>query len=145
MQVPALAERPEDVLPLALHFLEKLAGEREPALLSREAEAALVRHRWSGNVRELENRLQRATLVAADSIRPQDLGLGLGEDEDISSGSIVGALSGDQEVERQQVLKILEEGNGIIAHAAARLGISRQALYRKMDRLGIEVERRPRG
>jgi DNA-binding NtrC family response regulator len=142
LQVPPLKDRPEDVLPLARHFLEELAGELEPAVLSPEAEAALVRHSWSGNVRELENRVQRATLVAGDAIVPQDLGLG--EDEDISSGSIVAALSGDQEVERQQVLKILEEEEGIVSRAAARLGISRQALYRKMDRLGIEVERRPR-
>jgi DNA-binding NtrC family response regulator len=143
LQVPSLRDRPEDVLLLARHFLEELAGELEPGKLSPEAEAALVRHGWSGNVRELENRVQRATLVAGDSIRPEDLGLG--DKEDISSGSIIAALSGDQEVERQQVLKVLEEGKGIIAHAAERLGISRQALYRKMERLGIEVERRPRG
>jgi DNA-binding NtrC family response regulator len=141
IEIPQLTARPDDILPLARHFLVELGAK---CSLSPEAELALVRHSWSGNVRELDNRIQRATLVAGESIRPEHLGLGK-EDTEISSGSIEAALTGDQEVERRRLLEVLEQADGIVAHAAERLGISRQALYRKMARFGIEVERRPRG
>lgn len=144
LRVPPLTERAEDVLPLARHFLDALAGEGSPQRLSPEAESALVRHGWSGNVRELENRIQRATLVAAgDRITEEDLGLG-SDAGDISSSSVAAVLSADQEAERARLLRLLEEEGGVVAHAADRLGISRQALYRRMNRLGIELERRPK-
>jgi transcriptional regulator of acetoin/glycerol metabolism len=53
-------------------------------------------------------------------------------------------LSGEEEAERQHVLAALTAADGVVAHAAADLGISRQAFYRKMARFGIEVERRPK-
>jgi DNA-binding NtrC family response regulator len=144
LRVPALSERAEDIVPLADHFLSRFAGDQPPLELTAEAASALVRHAWAGNVRELENRIQRATLVAADSaIAEADLGLGSGTG-DISSSSVAAALSADQEAERTRLLRVLAEEEGIVAHAADRLGISRQALYRKMSRLGIELERRPK-
>ena len=145
LPVPPLADRPDDILPLAGRFLERYSGELdEPLTLSSEAERALVRHSWSGNVRELENRIQRATLVAEESIQPDDLGLGQSPLSESSSG-IRAAFSADDEVDRSRVLKALEDADGVVAHAAERLGVSRQALYRRMARLGIDVERRPRG
>jgi len=76
--VPPLAQRPEDILPLARHFLERAARERgaPPPDLSPQAEQALRAHGWPGNVRELENRIRRAVLVGAkDRIGPDELDL----------------------------------------------------------------------
>ena len=148
--LPPLTERRDDILPLARHFLSRLAeGTGEPeADLSSAAEGALLRHDWSGNVRELENRVQRATLVAGGGqLTIKDLGLvDAGRCEASSPMSPMSpTLSGDQEAERQRLLAALTAADGVVAHAADELGVSRQALYRKMSRLGIEVERRPRG
>jgi DNA-binding NtrC family response regulator len=141
LAVPPLAARPEDVLPLARHFLQRFAAESgdEPAMLSPAAEGALLRHDWPGNVRELENRVHRATLVGGGG--PLTLA-NLGLDE--SPAEPAPALSQEEVEERQELLAALTAVDGVVAHAADRLGLSRQALYRKMARLGIEVERRPR-
>jgi DNA-binding NtrC family response regulator len=142
LAVPPLAARREDILPLARHFLTRLGAESDRGALglSAAAEGALLRHDWQGNVRELENRIQRATLVSGGEgpLTVEDLGLAEGR-----SGSRP-ALTGDEEAERQEVLAALTEVDGVVAHAADRLGLSRQAFYRKMARLGIEVERRPK-
>ncbi|MBZ0236678.1 MAG: sigma-54 dependent transcriptional regulator, partial [Deltaproteobacteria bacterium] len=74
--VPALADRAEDILPLAEHFLAALQQDGPARAFADDARAALVAHEWPGNVRELQNRVQRATLVATgDAITAQDLGL----------------------------------------------------------------------
>jgi DNA-binding NtrC family response regulator len=145
--LPGLKERRDDILPLAEFFLASFAAEQgadaEPLTASPEAERALLEHDWPGNVRELENRIQRATLVAAGpTIEPSDLGFGA-EIEDPSFGTQI-PLTGAQVDERRELLAILESTDGIVARAAGELGISRQALYRKMTRLGIELERRPK-
>ena len=142
LRVPALAERPDDVLPLARHFLSRFAAERgEPLRYSAEAEGALRRYDWPGNVRELENRVRRASLVAPGSeIAEADLGLGAAEGSEVPQD-----LSEDEMVQRERLLSVLEEEQGVVTKAAERLGISRQALYRRMDKLGVEVERRPKG
>jgi len=103
-------------------------------------------------VRELENRMQRATLVCqAPRITAADLGLAPG----MAAGSAVTPLStpdaepsprpGATDPERAELERILVESGGVVATAAAMLGVSRQALYRRMDRLGVELERRPKG
>src|SRR6185503_10040457 len=77
IRVPALRERPEDILPLADAFIERFAAGGQPRRLSPAARAALEEHSWPGNVRELMNRLQRAALVSAGAeLEPHDLGLG---------------------------------------------------------------------
>ena len=138
LRVPPLVRRSEDVLPLARHFLSKHAPDTEFEL-SGEAVQALADHGWPGNVRELENRIQRATVVASNSrIRGADLGIGGSDRDDLDE------LDDTTRAERARLIAILDHYRGVIAHAADELGISRQALYRKMDRLGIELERRPR-
>ncbi|MDX1503538.1 MAG: sigma-54 dependent transcriptional regulator [Thermoanaerobaculia bacterium] len=143
LAVPALSQRPEDVLPLARHFLDRYRrGSDPPPELDPAAERALLAHDWPGNVRELENRVRRATVVGrGDRLSAEDLGLAPGD----AAQAVRSDLTGDEERERVRVLTALQGADGVVAHAAERLGISRQALYRKMDRLGIEVERRPRG
>jgi DNA-binding NtrC family response regulator len=138
LRVPPLVRRLEDVLPLARHFLSKHAPNTEFEL-SAEAVQALADHGWPGNVRELENRIQRATVVASNGrIRGADLGIGGSDRDDLDE------LDDTTRAERARLIAILDQYRGVIAHAADELGISRQALYRKMDRLGIELERRPR-
>jgi DNA-binding NtrC family response regulator len=141
IRVPGLAERAEDVLPLARHFLTTFAAERgEPLRLSAAAEGALLAHGWPGNVRELENRVRRASLLATGvEIGAADLGL------DAAGGEAPLMLSADAEAERAELLRLLAGDEGNVSRVADRLGISRQALYRRMARLGIELERRPRG
>jgi DNA-binding NtrC family response regulator len=140
LAVPPLKDRPEDLLPLAESFLRaSAAGSGAPRTLTPEARAALVAHEWPGNVRELMNRVQRATLVApTPQIGPDDLGLAA-QAELRRAGA-----GGADEGERDALERLLMECGGSVSRAAARLGISRQALYRRMDRLGVVLERRPR-
>jgi DNA-binding NtrC family response regulator len=138
LRVPALAARAVDVLPLARHFLARY-GPDATFDLADDSVNALLDHEWPGNVRELENRIQRATVVATDqTVHASDLGFG-------SAGqSHQDPLDDDDIAERNRLLEVLDLHRGVVAHAADELGISRQALYRKMERLGIELERRPR-
>jgi len=144
LAVPALRHRPEDVLPLALRFLAEAAGESAVPVLTDEARAALLGHDWKGNVRELQNRVQRALLTHG--------GAPLGARHfDFEPGPRPAAGRADGEAtaaaidpERIKIERALVEADGIVARAADRLGLSRQALYRKMEKLGVVLERRPR-
>ena len=138
LSVPALKERPEDILPLARAALAALPrGEGEaPRRLSAAAERALATHSWPGNVRELFNRIQRAALVSSgDSLEPADLGFSAEDSE---------ATSPATPEERSVFEETLKRHEGSVSRAAAELGLSRQAFYRKMERLGIVLERRLR-
>jgi DNA-binding NtrC family response regulator len=125
LHLPPLADRPGDILPLADHFL---AGRKQ---LSDAARATLLRHSWPGNVRELKNTMQRAGLLAPGAtIAPADLGLPV-------AAAAPSAGAGDAEPDRDAIEQALARARGVVAQAAAELGLSRQALYRRMDRLGI--------
>ncbi|HEY4581433.1 MAG TPA: sigma-54 dependent transcriptional regulator [Lysobacter sp.] len=122
VRVPALAERPDDILPLARHFLPR--GRR----FSGDAERALLAHAWPGNVRELRNVVQRAALLSrGDAIEAGDLGLPMA----------VVAQNAVHEPDRAAIEAALTRHAGVVAQAASELGLSRQALYRRMERLGI--------
>jgi DNA-binding NtrC family response regulator len=141
--VPALGTRTADVEVLAATFLARHPTEDGRTLrLDAAAHQALADHDWPGNVRELENRVIRATLVArGDVITPGDLGLPVARAEAALRSSQAPA---NDDPERVEIEQAIEGARGVIAKAAARLGISRQALYRRMDRLGIQVERKVR-
>ena len=123
LAMPPLAERRGDILPLAEHFG---AGGKP---LSAGAAAALQRHPWPGNVRELRNTLQRAQLLAT-GVRIEVADLGLPRVAVTRSGPA-------REPEREQIEAALQRAGGVIAQAAAELGMSRQALYRRMERHGL--------
>ena len=129
VRMPALAERPDDILPLARHFLPP--GRQ----LAEDAERALLRHSWPGNVRELRNTIQRAALLApGERIAARDLGLPAPSPQLVA----VGAVAADApEPDRAQIEAALARAGGVLAQAASELGMSRQALYRRLDRLGI--------
>jgi DNA-binding NtrC family response regulator len=148
--VPPLRDRADDILALARFFVAEVGpGARPgPLSLSSEATQALLEHEWPGNVRELRNRVQRAALVCeGDSIRPADLGLAQPAAAAEPAGAEPAAVAeiGEIDGDREEVEQALREAQGVVSRAAAALGISRQALYRRMDRLGIEMERRPKG
>ena len=159
--VPPLAERAEDVLPLAEHFLASHETGGAARTFSDEARAALVAHEWPGNVRELQNRVRRATLVGhGATITPAELGLAAARPdrppgEPTASGPAAPAPpaialepanepDSDEVVgaQRAQLEDALARAGGVVSKAAAELGLSRQALYRRMERLGIAIERR---
>lgn len=124
LSLPPLAERMEDLLPLAEHFLEGSG-----AVLSDEARELLQAHSWPGNVRELKNVLDRARLLCVDGvIAAADLGL------------VVQARPGQRTLDeptREAVEAALAKAGGMVSRAAQALGLSRQALYRRMERFGI--------
>ena len=124
LSMPPLAERPGDILPLAERF-----GEGGKPLSPAAAEA-LRRHPWPGNVRELRNVIQRAQLLAAGPrVEPADLAL----------PKVQAARPAPvREPERAQIEAALERAGGVIAQAASELGMSRQALYRRMERHGLK-------
>jgi len=153
LQVPPLSERPDDIPVLARHFLEKFAGDDEPPRLTDKAMAALTGYSWPGNIRELENRMQRSVLVC----RGQDLDvdrLDLAPEADTAGAAGKGNLHTDASQEtdldpadqgqRDRIQAALVSADGVVSQAATDLGLSRQALYRKMSRLGIIMERKPR-
>lgn len=126
LELPPLSRRREDILPLARHFL---GSGRE---LSPEAERALTRHAWPGNVRELQNVIRRACLLSSTpTIGPDALGLPAAEQPD---------LAAEPTLDRPTVEQALERAGGVVAHAARDLGLSRQALYRRMEKLGIKSD-----
>jgi DNA-binding NtrC family response regulator len=154
LYVPPLADRPDDIGPLADHFLARFATKegKTGMRLGAEAEATLVAHEWPGNVRELENRIQRAVLVqTGQTITPTDLGLGVDARRDTARRATpaepaAAPRPGETAVEPERALieDALVRAGGVVAKAAAEMGLSRQALYRRMERLGIVLERRPR-
>ncbi|MGQ0384756.1 MAG: helix-turn-helix domain-containing protein, partial [Gammaproteobacteria bacterium] len=122
LEVPPLAARQEDILPLARHFLE-------PGFtLSPDALRALVRYPWPGNVRELRNAIHRACLLSVEPVvTAKALQLPLASEP--ADGS---------NFDRATIEQALLLADGVVAHAARDLGLSRQALYRRMEKLGLK-------
>jgi len=133
--VSPLAQRTEDILPLAEHFL---GGGRS---LTEDAREALLRHGWPGNVRELRNAIERAKLLAREgSITPMDLNLpsARAADRTGSAGAPAGAERRDADnLRREAIEAALREAGGNISRAAQSLGMSRQAFYRRLERFGL--------
>jgi len=125
LAVPPLSERSEDVLPLTDFFLD------DDHELSIDSKQLLERYGWPGNVRELQNCIRRACLLAVGSkIQASELGLDASSTRTFS------------EPDQQMVRAALENSNGVVAKAARILGMSRQALYRRMEKYGIEQTER---
>ena len=125
LRVPPLVERSDDILPLAEYFL---AGERR---LSAEACDALLGHDWPGNVRELKNVMLRARLLTTDVEIPRTA-LGLPDRHVVRVHPTL-----DNEPDRAAIEAAISRSSGVLSQAASALGLSRQALYRRMERFGI--------
>jgi len=129
IKLPSLRERPEDVPLLIHHFLKKYSKERD-IKIGAEADKVLKAYRWSGNVRELENVIERAALLAAnDVIEPVHL------PEEICNASASGALS-LEEAEKLQIKKVLQIAKDY-DEAARILGVDRKTLLNKRKKFGL--------
>jgi len=135
IRLPNLRDRREDIPVLAAHFLRQHADHyRKPlSAFDEGAVKALLSHAWPGNVRELDHAVERAVLMAqGDTIRSGDLGLRSGREgpprlEEMSL----------EDVEALLIKKALARFNGNVSHAANALGLSRSALYRRLQRYGL--------
>lgn len=128
LQVPAMAERLDDIMPLVHHFLPN----RE---LSLSAENVLKSHTWQGNVRELENACKRvAVLKPTGIIEAEDFAFNEQADNAMQAGS---AKPSVVEPTKEALEAAMREYQGVIARIARHFGLSRQALYRRLDKYEI--------
>jgi two-component system NtrC family response regulator len=138
IQLPPLRNRGDDVLLLAEEFLRRYAAQNNKRKLTFTADAvrALYRHHWAGNVRELQNRVKRAVIMAdTKRLTADDLEL-IGVD----LGSNITLKEARESVEKEVVQHALKRHRGKIAAAAIELGISRPTLYELMEKLDIPRE-----
>jgi DNA-binding NtrC family response regulator len=136
ISIPALRDRPADILPLAEHMLRRLrARVGRGARLGDDAAKLLVSYRWPGNVRELENVLERAMILSGGEIDAPLLTRCLGGPAPAKGqGDLDAEL---EEVERQTLLETLARSQGSKKRAAELLGISRSTLYYRLHRVGL--------
>ena len=135
IHLPPLRERPEDILPLATHFIEKFS--RQKPRFSATVAAGLTRYRWPGNVRELRNAMERAALLSrGEIVLPEHLPARL------VAAPAAPAPEGDaqrlEEIEREAILKALRKNHYNRTETAKELAISRRALTYKLQRLRAE-------
>ena len=156
--LPSLRERSDDIAPLARHFAHTFGAEAGKRITGFTAQAlqAMLQYPWPGNIRELQNCVERATIVARgsqiDSVDlPDYLSNGeLTKGEHPNGGAInppsSGALPEDldaalEALERAFIVSALQQSNGIQAAAAQRIGISERSLWYRLKKLGIQVEK----
>jgi formate hydrogenlyase transcriptional activator len=161
VRVPALRERPEDIPLLVRHFVQQFSRRLGKAIdaIPAETMTALTRYPWPGNIRELQNVIERAVIltngpvlnVHVDDLRapsppaaPLSAPNGHGVSAQISAGSRQDLRSALEESERQQIIAALENSNWVVAGpegAAARLGLKRSTLQSRIQKLGIRISR----
>ena len=138
VHLPPLRERREDILPLANAFLKRFSSQanRDITGFSPEAAERLRMFDWPGNVRQLQNEVQRAVLLCEEKIV---------DGADLSITSATSETNGDtsftllEGVERNTIIQMLKETGGNKLETAKRLGIGRQTLYNKIKAYGIET------
>jgi len=154
VRVPALRERPEDIPLLVRHFVQQFSRRlgRTIDTIPAETMSALTRYLWPGNIRELQNVIERAVIltsgpvlrVLTDDLRASSQAVAPVSEANgraTSRRDLRGAL---EESERQQILAALETSNWVVAGAegaAARLGLKRSTLQSRMQKLGIRISR----
>ncbi|MBX3564096.1 MAG: sigma-54-dependent Fis family transcriptional regulator [Sphingomonas sp.] len=143
IDLPPLRERPEDLPELIDHYLGHYSRRygRELPELSVAARTALLRHDWAGNVRALRHALERAVILARDgALQPEDFALVSGAQR-IAPSAVVAPRPDDdlnlERVERRLVEEALKKHGYNISLAANELGLSRAALYRRMEKHGL--------
>jgi DNA-binding NtrC family response regulator len=144
IEVPPLRERKEDLPLLIRYFLERFCREmnkKEVPTLAPEVMAALLAYDWPGNIRELENMIERAVILRGDSvIRPEDLPLrrGGGGEAEIAIEKLIPSQAKLNEVldlvEKKMITMALARTGQVQAQAAEQLGITRNLLFYKMKK-----------
>src|SRR5262249_25359141 len=141
LTVPALRDRVEDIPILANYLMRRLAADlgRGELSLSKQAEAAIQRYNWPGNIRELRNVLERAVLLSdREVLEPKDFTFqGNTETLQAENGDGLTLL----ELERVHIHRVLSQESGHVERAAKRLGIPRSSLYQKIKKHGIVVSK----
>lgn len=135
IRVPPLRERKEDIPLLAAHFLQRHAGRYRKQLVGFDPAALqmLLSYPWPGNVRELDHTIERALLMAQDNlVRVSDLGL----EPKFESGPVLQEMTLEQ-AEQMLIQNALCRHQGDVSKAAEALGLSRGALYRRLEKYGI--------
>lgn len=136
IHIPPLRERGEDVLLLADHFLKRYAHKykKEISGLSREARQKLMRYRWPGNVRELQHAIERAVILSDTSLlKPADFMLQPQPERKADADETLNL----EQLERNAIERAMRRSEGNLSRAAEYLGITRYALYRKLEKLGL--------
>lgn len=157
VRVPSLRERPEDIPLLVRHFVQQFTRQLGKTIdaIPAETMSALIRYPWPGNIRELQNVIERAAILTAGpvlTVRSEDLrapNQAPGSAPVAARNGVPAPSAGNireslEEAERQQILAALEKSNWIVAGpdgAAARLGMKRSTLQSRMQKLGIRVTR----
>jgi DNA-binding NtrC family response regulator len=140
--LPPLRERRDDILPLADSFLKKFSAQANRDLRGFKPEAIerLISFDWPGNIRQLQNEVQRSVLLSeGDEVALSDLSVSATRS---ASGAIEESDSGFtllESVEKNTIIQTLKEANGNKLETAKRLGIGRQTLYNKIKAYGIET------
>ena len=137
LKLPRLAERGNDILLLATYFLDQYAEKYSlPARELSEAERTrLLEHPWPGNVRELQHAMERCVVMGLEFGEMAETDL-LNPSSEETSAPTLQTLN-LEELERQAILHALSQADGNLSQAASLLGITRYALYRKVNKLGI--------
>ena len=134
INIPSLRERPEDILPLANHFIAQFTEDK--ARFSSSVAACLMRYRWPGNVRELRNAMERAALLSrGELILPEHLPARVRDAAGLSASLEIPDVQRLEEMERQAILQALRKHDFNRTETAKALGISRRALTYKLQRL----------
>lgn len=141
LHLPPLRERGEDIVLLAEYFLKIYSGKYSvgDVVLGASAKQKLLKHTWPGNVRELQHCIERAIVLGDKTeLAAEDIRL---EDSVVASGTSSGSIKVDslnlQTLEREAIKRAISLSNGNLTQAAELLGITRFALYRKIDKLGV--------
>jgi DNA-binding NtrC family response regulator len=137
LAIPPLRERREDIPPLVYHFIRQFNADAGYAVegVRQDALDLLVDHPWPGNVRQLENVVERAVILRkAGLVQPSDLPPEMGDAAATDSSRSL------DELERQHILQLLEECGGNRSRVARILGISRRTVYRKLRQYGIDTD-----
>ncbi|PWT87917.1 MAG: hypothetical protein C5B54_11510 [Acidobacteria bacterium] len=140
IQIPALRERKDDILPLALNFLSEFRGGSDVREISKEAGELLKNYPWPGNVRELRNVIERAAILCPPgaAIQPNHLPT-FGATRSAETASAGGALT-MEEAEKKLLEMALASHDYNLKATAGDLGISRGTLYRKIKKYNIPVQ-----
>lgn len=145
LTLPALRERAEDIRDLAEHFVARYAKKcnRRVTGISEEALACLRHYDWPGNIRELENAMERAVVIGnSEKILAEDLPEGLQEGQACVANAPAKYHDGIREYKRQMILSALEQAGGNITEAAKLLGVHANYLHRLMRNLELRPKMR---
>ncbi|GAB3916102.1 sigma-54-dependent transcriptional regulator [Larkinella terrae] len=142
IHIPPLRERPEDIIPLAEHFLKQYRKQynRKVASISPALTRQLQQYRWPGNIRELQHAIERAVILAQGNVlEPEDFYFGTNAPAAIPTDANLPFQENLQieDMEKKMIQQAMQKYHGNITDISRELGLSRQALYRRLEKYGL--------